>query len=39
MEERNVLGTIKRRKTNWIGHTLSINRPLKHIMEVKMKER
>ena len=30
-EERNILHTIKRRKTNWIGHILSRNCLLKHI--------
>jgi hypothetical protein len=34
-EERNVLHTIKRRKANWIGHSLHRNCLLKHIIEGK----
>jgi hypothetical protein len=37
-EERNILHTIKRRKANWIGHTLRTN-CLKHIMEGKLEGR
>jgi hypothetical protein len=32
-EERNILHTIKRRKAYWIGHILSRNCFLKHIVE------
>jgi len=32
-EERNVLHTMKRKKSNWIGHILRRNCPLKHINE------
>jgi hypothetical protein len=32
-EERNILHTIKRRKTNWIGHILRSNCLLKHVIE------
>ena len=35
-EERNIIHTIKRRKDNWIGHTLHRNCLLKLIMEVKI---
>jgi hypothetical protein len=35
-EERNVLHTIKRRKTNWIGHILRRNCLLKHVIEGKV---
>ena len=31
--ERNILHTIKRRKANWIGHMLSRNCLLKHVIE------
>jgi len=34
-EQRNILRTIKRRKTNWIGHILRRNWLLKHIIEGK----
>jgi len=34
-EERNILQTIQRRKTNWIGHILRWNCLLKHIIEGK----
>jgi hypothetical protein len=34
-EERNMLHTIKRRKANWIGHTLRRNCRLKHVIEGK----
>jgi hypothetical protein len=36
-EERNILRTIKRRKTNWIGHTLRRNCFLEHVIEGKWK--
>jgi hypothetical protein len=36
-KERNILHTIKRRKANRIGHTLSRNCLLKHVIEGKMK--
>jgi len=32
-EERNILLTVKRRETNWIGHMLRRNCLLKHIIE------
>jgi hypothetical protein len=32
-EERNILHTIKRRKANWIGHTLLRNYLLKYVIE------
>jgi hypothetical protein len=35
-EERNILHTIKRRKTNWIGHILRRNCLLKHVIEGKL---
>jgi hypothetical protein len=35
-EERNILHTIRRRKANWIGHTLRSNCLLKHIIEGKI---
>jgi len=38
-EERNVLDTIKSRKTNWIGPILRRNRLLKHVIEDKIKHR
>ena len=38
-EERNILHTIKRRKGNWIGHVLSMNCILKHIIEGKTQGR
>ena len=38
-EERNILHTIKRRKTNWIGHTLRGNCVLKHILEGKTRKK
>ena len=37
-EERNILHTIKRRKTNWIGHILRRNCLLKHVTAGKMEE-
>jgi len=38
-EERNILHTVKRRKDNWIGHTLRMNRFLKHVTEQNIEER
>jgi hypothetical protein len=38
-EERNILHTIKRRKTNWIGHILRRNCLLKHVIEGKLEGR
>jgi hypothetical protein len=38
-EERNILHTIKRRKTNWIGHSLHRNCLLKHVVEGKLEGR
>jgi hypothetical protein len=34
-ENENILHTIKRRKANWIGHTLHRNCLLKHVNEGK----
>jgi len=31
--ERNVLHTIKRRKVNWVGHTLRGNCRIKHVIK------
>jgi hypothetical protein len=36
VKNRNVLHTINRRKANWIGHILSRNCPLKHVIEGKI---
>jgi hypothetical protein len=38
-EERNITRTIKRRKTNWIGHVLRRNCLLKHVTEGKLDRR
>jgi hypothetical protein len=38
-EERNIVHTIKRRKANWIGHTLRRNCLLKHVIEGKLEGR
>jgi hypothetical protein len=38
-EERNILHKIKRRKANWIGHTLRRNCLLKHVIEGKLEGR
>jgi hypothetical protein len=38
-EERNIVHTIKRRKANWIGHILSGNCLLKHVIEGKLEGR
>jgi hypothetical protein len=38
-EERNILHTIKRRKANWIGHILSRNSLIKHVIEGKIEGR
>jgi hypothetical protein len=38
-EERNILHTIKRRKANWIGHSLRRNCLLKHVIEGKLEGR
>jgi hypothetical protein len=38
-EERNILHTIKRRKTNCIGHILRRNCLLKHVIEGKLEGR
>jgi hypothetical protein len=35
-EQRNIIHTIKRRKTNWIGHIWHINCLLQHIVEGKI---
>jgi hypothetical protein len=37
--ERNILQTIKRRKSNWIGHSLRRNCLLKHVVEGKTEGR
>jgi hypothetical protein len=36
-EDRNILNRVKQRKANWIGHILSRNCLLKHIIEGKIK--
>jgi hypothetical protein len=38
-DERNILQTIKRRKVNWIGHTLRRNCLLEHVIEGKLQGR
>jgi len=38
-KERNILQTIQRRKTNWIGHILHRNCLLKHVVERKIEGR
>jgi hypothetical protein len=38
-EERNIVHTIKRRKANWIGHSLCRNCLLKHVIEGKLEGR
>ena len=38
-EERNILQTIKIRKTNWIGHILGRNCLLKNVIEGKIEGR
>jgi hypothetical protein len=38
-EERNILQTIKIRKTKWIGHILRRNCLLKHVIEGKIEAR
>jgi hypothetical protein len=38
-EERNIIHTVKRRKSNWIGHILRTNCLLKHIVEGKIEGR
>jgi hypothetical protein len=38
-EEKNILHTIKRRKANWIGHILSRNCLVKHMIEGKLEGR
>jgi hypothetical protein len=38
-EEGGSLRTVKRRKANWIGHSLRRNCLLKHVIEGKMEER
>jgi hypothetical protein len=35
-EDRNILHTVKRRKSNWIGHILRRNCLLKHVIEGKI---
>jgi hypothetical protein len=35
-EERNILHAMQRRKTNWIGHILSRNCLLRHVIERKV---
>ena len=37
--ERNILGTINRRKANFIGHFFRRNSLLKHVIEGKMEGR
>jgi hypothetical protein len=36
-EKREILNVVKRRKANWIGHTLRRNCLLKHIIEEEIK--
>ena len=36
MDEKNILQTVKRRKTNWIGHILRRNYFPKHVTEGKI---
>ena len=38
-EERNIVHTVKRRKVNWIGHTLRRNCLLKYVIEGKLEGR
>ena len=38
-EQRNIIHTVKRRKTNWIGHILRRKCLLKHIIEWKIRDR
>jgi hypothetical protein len=38
-EEKNILRTIRKRKTNWIGHILRRNCLLKHVLEGKIEGR
>jgi hypothetical protein len=38
-EHRNILHIMKRRKANWIGHTLRRNCFLKHVIEGKLEGR
>jgi hypothetical protein len=38
-EERNIMHTVKRRKTDWICHILHRNCLLKHVIEGKIEER
>jgi hypothetical protein len=39
VKDRNILHTIKRRKANWIGHTLRRNCLLKYVNEGKLEGR
>jgi hypothetical protein len=36
MGKRNILRTVKRRKTNWIGHILRRNCRVKHTVEGRL---
>jgi len=38
-EDRNIPQTIKRRKANWIGHTLCRNSLIKHVFEGNVERR
>jgi phage terminase small subunit len=38
-EQRNILHEIRKRKANWIGHTLRWNWLIKHVIEGKIEER
>jgi hypothetical protein len=38
-EKRNIVHTLKRRKSNWIGHILRRNCLLKHVIEGKLEGR
>ena len=39
IKDRNILGTINRRKDNWIGHLLRRNCFLQHVIEGKIEGR
>ena len=39
VKEKNIIQTMKRRKTNWIGHILRRNCLTKHVIEGKIKRR
>jgi hypothetical protein len=39
MGDRNILHTVKRRMTDWVGYILHRNCLLKHVIEVKLEGR